>query len=435
MARHKAWQDTGVAGGEAVAAAAAAAAAAAHHQRIGRQGQAGCAIAMQRLQWPVHRPAELGKAWLGWLTALQQRPMRHRDPRSTRHSPIEHRQLLGGRRASERGQSPGASGRRGRPQVSGQHDDRGLIDCRRWRPLNRHLWLAIFASGASDLEISGSSASAGRNSSHWAASKAHARAAEAPHTARPAPQLRSLDQAFVEAQLLKRPPAIRLRGGMSTPPPLPPPFASGTAGAGETGMPGSVQALASLLGIPLENACATQPPHDNASNALAQLLQLVQQREAQQAAAAPAAPPPQEQVWQQQAWQPPAAPQHEALLAALLQSAAQQQQQPPAPLAYPQPSPQQGFAPPLLSQLVQQPQAPQALAAPPLPAFQPQEGHSQPSAREGAAGGVAAGRKVRVSCNEVPGVLHIDSLYVACECRECEGRVRMGHDRPIFGLR
>ncbi|PRW59071.1 Mitochondrial import receptor subunit TOM40-1 [Chlorella sorokiniana] len=32
------------------------------------------------------------------------------------------------------------------------------------------------------------------------------------------------------------------------------------------------------------------------------------------------------------------------------------------------------------------------------------------------------------------GVLHIDSLYVACECRDCDARVRLGHDRPIFGL-
>ena len=234
---------------------------------------------------------------------------------------------------------------------------------------------------------------------------------------------------------------------MSNPPPL-----AGNAGTG--GQPGSVEALASLLGIPLGGAAPTQPANDDASHALSQLLQLVQQqREGQRAAAAPAPqPPPPKQAWQQQqqqqqmqqqpmqAWQPPAPAPHEALLAALLQQAQQQQQQQqqqPAPLAYhPQPAaPQQGFAPLLLSQLAQQTAAPPAVVAPPLPAFQPQEGHSRPSGQGAAADGVSAGRKVRVSCNDVPGVLHIDSLYVACECRECEARVRLGHDRPIFGLR
>ena len=47
----------------------------------------------------------------------------------------------------------------------------------------------------------------------------------------------------------------------------------------------------------------------------------------------------------------------------------------------------------------------------------------------------AASRKVAVTCSDVHGVLHLEHLYVACYCADCEARVQGGHDRPIFGLR
>ena len=49
--------------------------------------------------------------------------------------------------------------------------------------------------------------------------------------------------------------------------------------------------------------------------------------------------------------------------------------------------------------------------------------------------GVSSRNSVGVTCSDVPGVLHLEHLYVSCHCADCEARVQAGHDRPIFGLR